>query len=113
NNYRHASWGTLMRDLLALMREYLPSSGAIFVSIDKTERTILEHMMDNVFGRDNRIEELIWSMNTTNSQVPNYSTNHEYVLVYSKNSAVAEQDRTMFREPKPGYQEVMDLVARL
>src|SRR2546425_4469787 len=70
-------------------------------------------MMDGVFGRDNRIEELIWSMNTTNSQVPNYSTNHEYVLVYAKNRAVAEQDRTMFREPKPGYQEVMDLVARL
>ncbi|MCC7314056.1 MAG: site-specific DNA-methyltransferase [Planctomycetes bacterium] len=113
NNYRHSTWGTLMRDRLALMKLFLPSNGAIFVSIDKAERTILEHMMDNVFGRDHRVEELIWSMNTNNSQAPNYSTNHEYVEVYAKNRAVAEQDRQMFREPKPGYDEVVSLVSRL
>lgn len=113
NSYRHASWGTLMRDRLALMRDLLPTNGAIFVSIDKTERTLLEHMMDDIFGRDNRVEELIWSMNTNNSQAPNYSTNHEYVLVYAKDRAVAERDRNMFREPKPGYENVMELVERL
>src|SRR6266700_511769 len=69
--------------------------------------------MDDVFGLDNRVEELIWSMNTNNSQAPNYSTNHEYVLVYAKDRATAEQDRDMFREPKPGYEEVMELTARL
>jgi adenine-specific DNA-methyltransferase len=52
-------------------------------------------------------------MNTNNSQAPNYSTNHEYVLVYAKNRQVAEQDKSMFREPKPGFAEVMELVARL
>ena len=52
-------------------------------------------------------------MNTNNSQAPNYSTNHEYVLVYAKHRPTAEQDRSMFREPKPGFEEVMELVARL
>ena len=52
-------------------------------------------------------------MNTNNSQAPNYSTNHEYVLVYAKDKRVAEQDQNMFREPKPGYEEVMALVAGL
>jgi len=52
-------------------------------------------------------------MNTNNSQAPNYSTNHEYVLVYAKDRVTAEQDRNMFREPKPGYEEVMALVASL
>ena len=28
----------------------LKADGAIFVSIDKTERTILEHALDDVFG---------------------------------------------------------------
>ena len=57
----------------------------------------------SVRGR-NRVEELIWAMNTNNSQAPNYSTNHEYVLVYVKHRLTAEQDRNMFREPKPGYE---------
>jgi adenine-specific DNA-methyltransferase len=113
NNYQHLSWGTMMFDRLALLQPLLTDDGAIFVSIDKAERLLLEHMMDLVFGEENRIEELIWVMNTTNSQVPNYSTNHEYIEVYAKDRAIAEQDATMFREPKPGYEEVMALVAEL
>ena len=113
NDYRHSSWNTMMRDRLALMRECLPEDGAIFVSIDKTERTLLEAGMDAVFGPDNRIEELIWAMNTNNSQAPNYSTNHEYVLVYARNRRAAEQDSGMFREPKPGFDAVMELIAEL
>jgi adenine-specific DNA-methyltransferase len=102
-----------MRDRLDLLRRCLRSDGAIFASIDKHERTILEKSMDQVFGEDNHIEELIWSMNTTNSQAPNYSTNHEYVLVYAKDRSIVEQDKSMFREPKPGFDKVMELVARL
>lgn len=113
NSYRHSSWGTLMYDRLAALRPMMTTDGAIFVSIDKVERTILEYIMDSVFGTDNRVEELIWSMNTNNSQSPNYSTNHEYVEVYAKERRTAEQDRNMFREPKPGFEEVMALIAEL
>lgn len=113
NNYRHSSWGTLMFDRLAMLKPTMTTDGAIFVSIDKVERTLLEYVMESVFGVDNRIEELIWSMNTNNSQAPNYSTNHEYVEVYAKDRRIVEQDRNMFREPKPGFEEVMDLIAGL
>lgn len=113
NSYRHSSWGTLMRDRLAAIRPLASQDGAIFVSIDKTERTILEHALDSVFGRENRIEELVWAMNTTNSQVPNYSTNHEYVEVYAKHRPTVEKEQSMFREPKPGYEEVMALISAL
>jgi adenine-specific DNA-methyltransferase len=113
NNYRHSSWVTMMHDRLVALHSTLTKDGAIFVSIDKTERTVLQHAMDDVFRLENRVEELIWSMNTNNSQAPNYSTNHEYVLVYAKDRVTAEQDRNMFREPKPGYEEVMALVASL
>jgi adenine-specific DNA-methyltransferase len=113
NAYKHSSWGTLMRDRIELLARTMSRDGAIFVSIDNHERTILEQAMDQVFGSDNHIEELIWSMNTNNSQAPNYSTNHEYVLVYAKDRATAENDKGMFREPKPGFDKVMEMVARL
>ncbi len=113
NNYRYSSWVTMMYDRLDLLHSTLPKDGAIFVSIDKTERTLLQHVLDDLFGTDNKVEELIWSMNTNNSQAPNYSTYHEYVLAYAKDRPTAELDRAMFREPKPGFEEVMALVARL
>jgi adenine-specific DNA-methyltransferase len=113
NDYRHSSWATLMHDRVRLLAPLLRLDGAIFVSIDKLERTVLEHTMNYVFGAGNRVEELIWSMNTTNSQAPNYSTNHEYVLVYARDRQTVEQDPSMFREPKPGFAEVMAMIAPL
>ena len=113
NTFKHSSWGTLMRDRLALLHRTMSRDAAIFVSIDNHERTILEQAMDQVFGSDNHIEELVWAMNTNNSQAPNYSTNHEYVLVYARDRHVAEGDKSMFREPKAGFDAVMELVARL
>jgi len=113
NDYKHSSWVTMMRDRLAAIRPVMKASGAIFVSIDKLERTVLEHALDTVFGAENRIQELIWSMNTNNGQAPNYSTNHEYVFAYAKERVIAELNRAMFREPKPGFEEVMELVATL
>jgi adenine-specific DNA-methyltransferase len=113
NGYRHASFAALMQNRIHELHRMLANDGAIFVSIDKTERTILEHTLDSVFGADNRVEELIWAMNTNNSQAPNYSTNHEYVHVYARHRPTVEQDKAMFREPKPGFEEVMSLVAEL
>src|SRR6516164_3974884 len=70
NSYKHSSWATLMRDRAAASKQLLQEDGAIFVSIDKTERTVLEYALDDVFGSGNHIEELIWTQATANSQLP-------------------------------------------
>ena len=113
NDYKHSSFATFMRDRLEASHSLIRDDGALFVSIDKTERTVVEHALDSVFGAENHIEELIWTQATSNGQLPNYSTNHEYVEVYAKDRAAVESDKAMFREPKPGYSEVMELVAQL
>ncbi|MEW8143693.1 MAG: site-specific DNA-methyltransferase [Candidatus Thiodiazotropha endolucinida] len=113
NNYRHSSWASLMKDRLEVAKNLVSQDGAVFVSIDKAERTMLEYALDTVFGNENKVEELIWVQNTNDGRSPTYSTNHEYVLVYSKYKPSVESDHEMFREPKPGYSEVMSLVNKL
>ncbi|MBW4055131.1 MAG: site-specific DNA-methyltransferase [Proteobacteria bacterium] len=113
NGYRHASWAALMHNRVDKLHKLLSNNGALFVSIDKVERTPLEHLLDTIFGNSNRIEELIWVQNTNDGKSPTYSTNHEYVEVYAKQRMYVEQDRAMFREPKPGFMEVTELVERL
>ena len=113
DNYRHSSWLTMMRDRIGVAINYLRSDGALFSNIDENERDSLQAVLDMTFGKDNRVEELIWAQNTTHSQSPLYSTNHEYVEVYARNRSEAERDPHMFREPKPGYVEVMELLKQL
>ena len=113
NDYKHSTFATLIRDRASLLRSLLEECGVMFVSIDKHERTTVEFALDAAFGRENRIEELIWVQNTNDGRSPTYSVNHEYVEVYARQRAAAEADVRIFREPKPGCREALDLAYRM
>lgn len=113
DRYRHSSWIAMLTSRLAVARSILSKEGVIFSSIDENERANLEHVLNSVFGEENRVEELIWAQNTTHSQSPTYSTNHEYVEVFARNKQIAIQDPAMFREPKPGFVEIMEVIETL
>ncbi len=113
NKYRHSSWAGLMQDRLLMTRNLMAHSSACYVSIDKNERSTLEGALNFAFGENNKVEELIWCQNTNDGRAPTFSTNHEYVEVFARNLSAVEDDFTMFREPKPGCKEVMELVQSL
>ena len=106
DSYKHSSWLTLMRDRLDIAWQLMRQDAALFSNIDENERDSLRAVLDITFGPKNRIEELIWAQNTTHSQSPLYSTNHEYIEVYARDRLASERNPAMFREPKPGYAEI-------
>lgn len=113
DNFRHASWLSMIYDRLELAHGFLAKKGVLFASIDANERRNLESALEGVFKRENRVEEIVWVQNTTKNQSPTYSTNHEYIEVYARDLQASKADERMFREPKPGYAEVCELVERL
>jgi adenine-specific DNA-methyltransferase len=113
DNYQHSSWLTMMRDRLDIAWPLMRQDAALFSNIDENERDSLQAVLNGTFGPQNRIEELIWAQNTTHSQSPLYSTNHEYIEMYAKDRLASEHDPAMFREPKPGYAEMAALVSEL
>ena len=113
DSYQHSSWLSMIEERLRISKALLPEDGVLFSSIDHIERNQLENALDFVFDRSNRVEEIIWVQNTTKNRSPTYSTNHEYIEVYAKNLAGAKSATAMFRERKPGYVELMELVTEL
>ncbi|MFT6163433.1 MAG: adenine-specific DNA-methyltransferase [Zhongshania aliphaticivorans] len=111
NSYKHSSWATLMADRVRLLKGLLKPDGALFASIDKHERLSLDMALQSTFGKENFVEELIWSQNTNDGRATTYSTNHEYILTFAKDLLKVESDYDMFREPKPGYAEVTALIS--
>ena len=108
--YQHASWITMIRERLLSVYPMLTETGVLYSSIDAIERNNLENSLDSVFGRNNRVEEVIWVQNTTKNQSPTFSTNHEYVEVYAKSINAVKSNFAMFREAKPGYVEIVELI---
>lgn len=56
----HSAWLTFMYPRLYIARQLLKDDGVIFVSIDDNEVAQLRLLMDEVFGEDNFVGDIIW-----------------------------------------------------
>lgn len=88
---RHDKWLCMMMPRLKLLHEMLREDGAIFISIDDNEQHNLRCLMDEVFGEQNFVSNVIWySKYTTANDARNFSRQHESIVVYAKNMAQFE-----------------------
>jgi adenine-specific DNA-methyltransferase len=94
----HSEWLTMMRDRLIILRELLQESGTLCVSIDNNESCYLQVLMDSIFGRQNRKNNITLKRGSvTGAKVinPGLVNISEFILVYSKNIDSWEPKRIM------------------
>lgn len=80
----HTSWLNMIYPRLKLSRNLLTQDGVIFLSIDETESANLRKIMDELFGENNFIGNIIWQSRTSISNDGEISLNHNQTLVYAK-----------------------------
>ena len=74
-----------MYERLFLMRELLADDGSIYVHCDWRMVSYLRLILDEVFGKERFLNELIWCYRDIGSRAtPYYKRKHETLLVYSK-----------------------------
>lgn len=84
-NFNHSSWLTFMKNRLELARKLLREDGVIFVQCDDNEQAYLKVLMDEVFGRENFVENLIVNSAPAGTQSSNnFARQHSYARVYQK-----------------------------
>ena len=89
NGRFHFDWCSMIYSRLMLARNILSSDGAIFISIDDNELQNLTKICDEAFGESNFIAVLIWKSKSGGANDSRYfAVDHEYVLVYAKQSDV-------------------------
>ena len=83
----HSIWLSLMRERLVLLRNLLSDDGSIWISIDADESHYLKVLCDEIFGRKNFIDEVIWQRAFAPVNLKKtISRSHDAILVYSKDS---------------------------
>jgi len=81
----HSIWLSLMRDRLELIRRLLSDGGSLWITIDDNEAHYLKVLADEIFGRDCFVASVIWEKaDSPRNSARQFSTDHDYVLVYSK-----------------------------
>ncbi|CAA9461937.1 MAG: Type III restriction-modification system methylation subunit [uncultured Rubrobacteraceae bacterium] len=112
DSYQHSSWMSMMEDRLRAGRESLTEDGIMFASIDDNEVDNLRVLMNKVLDAENFIAELVWEKGRKND-AKLFSVGHEYMLVYARSLATLRKRGVVWREPKPGAQEIWNEYRRL
>ena len=88
DNIEHSQWLSMMVPRLELLRELLSEDGSIWGSIDDNEGHYLKVVMDEVFGRNNFIAEIIWQKRTSRENRAAIGSAHDTILAYAKKPVI-------------------------
>jgi adenine-specific DNA-methyltransferase len=87
----HSNWLSMMQSRLLLARNLLRDDGVIFVSIDDNEVHNLRKLMDEIFGEENFISDIIWEKRFTRSNNAKlFATSTEYIILYRKSDTLTD-----------------------
>lgn len=85
DNLEHSIWLTMMRDRLLSLKRLLSDSGSIWVHLNTAENHRMRVLLDEVFGQQNFVAEIVWGKaDTSRNDAKQFSEDQDYIYVYSK-----------------------------
>lgn len=75
-----------MYERLTLLREILSFDGSIYLHCDHHQVHRLKCVMDEIFGENNFVNEIVWKRTSAHNDPQKFGINLDYILFYSKTS---------------------------
>ena len=86
DNLEHSIWLNMMRVRLELIRNLLSDDGSLWISIDDDEQAYLKILCDEIFGRTNFVNNVIWEKKFSPQNAAKWlSDSHDFIMIYAKN----------------------------
>lgn len=101
----HTDWLNMMYPRLKLAQSLLKRDGAIFVSCDETEQTRLRAAMDDIFGQENFVADMVWAAGRKNDSRL-VSVSHEYIICYARDKGFLTEQKIEWRQRKKGLTDI-------
>lgn len=95
SGHYHSNWLSMMLPRLYIARNLLREDGLIFVSCDDNEVHNLRCLMNEIFGEENLISQIIVQSNKRGQTYKDIAKTHEYLLVYGRS-----EEAPLFELPK-------------
>jgi adenine-specific DNA-methyltransferase len=108
----HTDWLNMIYPRLKLAQSLLKRDGAIFVSCDEAEQPRLRAAMDDIFGQENFIADMVWAAGRKNDSRL-ISVSHEYIVCYARDAGHLAEQKIEWRQRKKGLDDIYSQYARL
>jgi adenine-specific DNA-methyltransferase len=86
----HSTWLSRMRDRLTILHDLLAKDGTLFVHIDDNELGYLIVLLDEIFGRDNRLYVVTFKQGSATGHKainPGCVSTTNFILIYARNKS--------------------------
>lgn len=88
DNFEHSVWLTVFRDRIRQIARLMAEDGIIWVHLDDAEVHRARQVLDDEFGIGSYLGTVVWQKaDSPRSDLPNFSTDHDTLLVYGKTSS--------------------------
>ncbi len=104
---RHAKWLCMIYPRLKLLRSFLSPEGVIIIHIDEHEQAHLTTILDEIFGRHNRLGEIVWDKGNPKGDSIKIAAQHETILCYANSLNVLRERDRWFALPKPNAEAII------
>jgi adenine-specific DNA-methyltransferase len=95
DNLEHTQWLGMMYPRLELLREFLTEDGSIWITIDDNEAHYLKVIMDDIFGRNNFVANIVWQKRYAPDARIAISDAHEHLLCYAREPRIFSERRNL------------------
>ena len=82
------SFITMIYERLALMRDLLAEDGSIYVHCDWRVSGYLRLVLDEIFGKDNFLNEIVWAYRGMAVSETHYTRRHDVIFYYQKREKI-------------------------
>jgi adenine-specific DNA-methyltransferase len=90
NSFNHSSWLVFVKNRAEVAKRFLKNTGFFAISIDHAEVLYAGVLLDEIFGRENRIGIITIETNPRGrSDAKFFATSHETLIVYAKDISQA------------------------
>jgi DNA modification methylase len=101
-----AEYLDLLRQVLTLCHRLLSDTGMVFVHIDYRAHPHVRLLLDEIFGEENLLNEIIWVYQSGGRSVNHFSRKHDVILFYRKTAKYdfnIEAVKSVPAQPKPNH----------
>lgn len=102
DGYRHSKWLAFMYRRLELAKELLKDTGVIIVAIGDDEHHRLRMLLDDIFGEENFVGDVVWQGGVKND-ARFLSGGLDYMLIYAKSQVALTGSVGRWRELKGDF----------
>lgn len=84
DKFNHSTWLTFMKNRLFLAKQLLSRNGVIFIHLDWNEVHYMKVLADEIFGRENFLNEVVWCFGERETSKRFFNRKHNTILFYAK-----------------------------